>query len=81
MRKKNFKTSFDDLLGEGKNQKKDHKITKEIRATFIVNSDHLDKLKGISFWEKKMIKVVLDESLTQYLEQYEKDKGPIQLPN
>ena len=79
MTKKNFKTSFDSLLGEEKIKTKVVNI-KELRATFIVKASHVDKLKAISYWERKMIKNVLDEALTHYIELYEKDNGTIKLP-
>lgn len=81
MSKKNFKTSFDSFLLGEESQRPPTKVKdKEIRATFIVNIDHIEKLKAISFWEKKMLKEVLNEALTQYLTEYEKNKGYIQLP-
>ena len=79
MTKKSFKTSFDSLLGEDK--KPQEKMTdKEIRSTFIVKQTNINKMKAISYWERKMIKDILDEALTTYIENYEKEKGPIQLP-
>lgn len=80
MTKKNFKTGFDSLLGEEKIQTKITNNIQEIRATFIVKAENLDKLKAISYWERKMIKNVLDEALTLYINLYEKDKGSIQIP-
>ena len=37
------------------------------RATFILRKDHLEKLKSLSYWERKKIKEVVDEALTFYL--------------
>lgn len=81
MTKKNFKTSFDSLLGEDLPKQNNKNITKEIRATFIVREFNLEKLKAISYWERKKIKNVLDEALSTYIELYEKEKGAIQLPS
>lgn len=81
MTKKNFRTSFDSLLGEDLPKQKKKNITKEIRATFIVKESNLDKLKAVAYWERKAIKNVLDEALNAYIEIYEKEKGSIQLPN
>jgi hypothetical protein len=80
MKKKNFKTSFDSLLGEEGVKTKEINSIKEARATFIVKVTHIEKLKAISYWERKMIKSVLDDALTQYFDLYEKTKGPVQLP-
>ncbi len=38
-----------------------------IRATFILRKDHLEKVKSISYWERKKIKEVVDEALKLYL--------------
>lgn len=80
MSKKNFKTAFDTLLGEDATKPNNRAKIKEVRATFIINIDHLEKLKAISFWEKKMIKHVLNDALSNYFEHYEAKKGPVQLP-
>ncbi|MDF2964769.1 MAG: hypothetical protein K0Q51_157 [Rickettsiaceae bacterium] len=79
MSKKSFKTPFDSLL-EGNNKASNKEEDKEIRATLILRSSHYDKLKAISFWEKRMIKSVVEEALSLYLNDYEKKKGPLQLP-
>jgi hypothetical protein len=49
----------------------------EIRATFIVREPLLDKLKAIAYWDRVMIKKVVDEALSSYIEGYEKQKGVI----
>ena len=37
------------------------------RATFILNKNHLEKLKALAYWERKTIKDVIDEALGNYL--------------
>jgi len=37
------------------------------RATFILRKDYLEKLKSLSYWERKKIKKVIDEALRSYL--------------
>lgn len=37
------------------------------RATFILRKDYLERLKSLSYWERKKIKEVVDEALTLYL--------------
>ena len=37
------------------------------RATFILRKDHLEKIKSLSYWERKKIKEVVDEALKLYL--------------
>jgi hypothetical protein len=37
------------------------------RATFILRKDYLEKLKSLSYWERKKIKEVIDEALRLYL--------------
>ena len=38
-----------------------------IRATFIVREEHLEKIKAVSYWDRKDIKQVVDEALGEYL--------------
>jgi len=37
------------------------------RATFILRTDYLEKLKASAYWERKKIKEVIDEALALYL--------------
>lgn len=37
------------------------------RATFILRTDYLEKLKASAYWERKKIKEVIDEALGLYL--------------
>lgn len=81
MTKKNFKTSFDSLLlAEEKPNTRVKTSEKEVRATFIVKASYIDKLKAISYWQRKMIKNTIDEALKEYIDSYEQKNGPIQLP-
>ncbi|HOK80931.1 MAG TPA: hypothetical protein PK303_08875 [bacterium] len=57
----------------GQVSKQDVPKTKEglkegwIRATFIVREDYLEKIKAVSYWDRKDIKQVVDEALGGYL--------------
>ncbi len=37
------------------------------RATFILRKDYLNKLKAVSYWDRKKMKEVMDEALGAYL--------------
>ena len=37
------------------------------RATFILRSDYLEKVKAAAYWERKSLKEVVDEALGAYL--------------
>jgi len=91
MSKKNFKKGFNGLLGEDIKEKEfvanikdkvihksDHKDEK--RATFIVSNKQLDAIKAISFWERRMLKDVLNEALSSYIINYENKNGEIKYP-
>ena len=85
MNKKNFKSSFDDILsGSSKSSNKVNKTAHttyhKTKATFVVRDDHLDKLKAIAFMERKMIKDVLSEALSGFFTNYQKENGKIMLP-
>ncbi len=47
-----------------------------IRATFIVREEYLEKIKALSYWDRKDIKQVVDEALTRYL----RNKKPKPIP-
>lgn len=51
----------------------------ETRATFIVNDDLLDKLKGISYWDRVPIKDLVDAALLEAITKYERKNGDIKL--
>lgn len=82
MSKKNFRTGFESLLGEGsentvkENHSKDEKDKAiEIRATIIVEADLFHEIKAISYWERKKIKDVVNESFKEYVEKYKKENN------
>jgi len=37
------------------------------RATFIIRSDYLEKIKALAYWERKKVKEVVDDLLGLYL--------------
>jgi hypothetical protein len=93
MSKKNFTGGLNSLLGEqpekikrGRPVTQTKEITKssqegtkenETRATFIINEDLLEKLKAIAYWDRKLIKEVVDLSLQETVNKYEKKNGAI----
>ena len=50
---------------------------KETRATFIVNEDLLEKLKAIAYWDRVLIKDVVNTALQEAVAKYEKKSGEI----
>jgi hypothetical protein len=40
----------------------------EVRATFIVNEELLDKLAAISYWDRVLVKEVVNRALEEYIE-------------
>lgn len=93
MSKKNFTGGLNSLLGDqpdnpkrGRPVTQTKEITKssqegtkenETRATFIINEDLLEKLKAIAYWDRVLIKDVINTSLADTIAKYEKKKGPI----
>lgn len=47
------------------------------RATFIVNKEHLEALKDIAFWDRALIKDVLEDALSNYISNWESVNGSI----
>jgi len=84
MNKKDFKGGLSSLLGDqpekpkrGKPKTNFKEITKssqegtkenETRATFIINEDLLDKLKAIAYWDRMLIKDVMNDALQEYVD-------------
>ncbi|CAI8328361.1 MAG: Uncharacterised protein [Porticoccaceae bacterium UBA1117] len=92
MSKKNFTGGLNSLLGDNEKPKRGRPKTstreitkssqegtkeKETRATFIVNEELLDKLKAIAYWDRKLIKEVVDTALQDRVNKYEKKNGDI----
>lgn len=95
MSKKNFSGGLNSLLGDqpekpkrGRPVTQTKEITKssqegtkenETRATFIINEELLDKLKAIAYWDRVLIKDVLNTALQETIAKYEKKNGEIKL--
>lgn len=93
MSKKDFTGGLNTLLGEqpetpkrGRPATQTKKITKssqegtkenETRATFIVKEDLLEKLKNLAYWERCLIKDLVNKSLEDTITKYEKKNGTI----
>lgn len=93
MSKKNFTGGLNSLMGEqpektkrGRPVTQTKEITKssqegtkenETRATFIINEELLDKLKAIAYWDRILIKDVLNTALGEYITKYKKNNGDI----
>jgi hypothetical protein len=50
---------------------------KETRATFIVNEDLLEKMKSLAYWDRMLIKDIVNNAFEDYITRYEKKKGEI----
>ena len=93
MSKKNFTGGLSSLLGEqpdkpkrGRPVTQTKEITKssqegtkenETRATFIINEELLEKLKAIAYWDRILIKEVLNTALQEAVTKYEKKNGAV----
>ena len=93
MSKKNFTGGLNSLLGDqpdkpkrGRPVTQTKEVTKssqegtkenETRATFIVNEDLLEKLKAIAYWDRVLIKDVVNTALQEAIDKYEKKAGNI----
>ena len=93
MSKKNFTGGLNSLLGEqtekvkrGRPVTQTKEITKssqegtkvnETRATFIINEELLEKLKAIAYWDRVLIKDVVNIALQDIVDKYEKKSGDI----
>lgn len=73
MAKKNFKTGIDSLLQTSVTEikKTDKKKIISIKATYYYNSEQLNKIKAIAFYDRKPIGRVIAEALETYIQSYE----------
>jgi len=39
-----------------------------VRATFITREEYVEKLKAMAYWERRMLKEIVDEALSAYLQ-------------
>jgi hypothetical protein len=94
MSKKNFTGGLSSLLGDqpekpkrGRPITQNKEVTKssqegtkenETRATFIINEELLEKLKAMAYWERSLIKDVVNTALQETIAKYEKKSGAIQ---
>lgn len=98
MSKKNFTGGLSSLLGDqpekpkrGRPKTSTKEITKtsqdgtkefETRATFIINEELLEKLKAMAYWDRVLIKTVINTALQDAVAKYEKKNGVINpIPN
>jgi len=49
----------------------------ETRATFIVNETILEKIKAVAYWERILLKDVINTAIQDYITKYEKKSGEI----
>jgi hypothetical protein len=93
MAKKSFSGGLNSLLGDTKQPEQaaelkaaNKEITKtsqsgtkvkETRATFIVNEDLLEKMKALAYWDRVLIKDIVNSALEDYFARYEKKNGEI----
>jgi hypothetical protein len=93
MSKKDFTGGLSSLLGDLPEKKKvgrpitqTKEVTKssqegtkdgETRATFIVKEDLLDKLKAVAYWDRLLIKDVINQALADAVTKYEKKNGEL----
>ena len=98
MSKKNFTGGLNSLLGDqpekpkrGRPVTQTKEITKssqegtkenETRATFIINEELLEKLKAIAYWDRLLIKDVINSAFEETISKHEKKHGTIKpIPN
>ena len=93
MSKKNFTGGLSSLLGDqpdkpkrGRPKTQTKKVSSsseegtkenETRATFIVNEELLEKLKAMAYWDRTLIKDVINTALQETVAKYEKKSGVI----
>jgi hypothetical protein len=84
MSKKSFTGGLKTVLGETPSRTKPAQQEQapgqesaDIRATFMIDKDVLEKVRAIAYWDRILIKDVLDSALRQAIQQYEDKNGPV----
>lgn len=67
------KTQFKEITKSSQEGTKEN----ETRATFIVNEELLEKLKAMAYWDRTLIKDVINTALQETVAKYEKKSGVI----
>lgn len=67
------KTQFKEITKSSQEGTKEN----ETRATFIVNEELLDKLKAMAYWDRVLIKEVINKALQEAVDKHEKKNGAI----
>lgn len=67
------KTQFKEITKSSQEGTKEN----ETRATFIINEELLEKLKAIAYWDRILIKDVVNTALQDIVNKYEKKNGDI----
>ena len=70
---KNFKSGIDNLLKSSISEKKESDKEKiiSVKATYYYNSEQLNTIKTIAFFDRKPIGRVISEALEAYIQSYE----------
>lgn len=67
-------------VGRPKKYSEEERRERENRATFVVSRDLVRKVKYISLLDSKLLKDIIAEALTSYIEKWEDQHGKINLP-
>lgn len=51
----------------------------EVRATFLIKQDVQDKIKSYAYYNRVLVKDILDEALTDWITKVEATEGPIKM--
>ena len=81
MSKKEFSSGIDSLFDNSSNNKKetvqinqDSNNINIVRTTILLDYEIYNKIKALAFWERKTIKVIIEDSLINILSNYEEEK-------
>jgi len=86
MSKKNFSGGLNSLLGNKPQEETEISTTEvatkvwndnldETRTTFIINKSILEKIKAIAYWDRLLIKDVMNTALENYIADHEASNG------
>ncbi len=59
------------------NPQKTIKPSKNIRTSYIIEEETLNKIKNIAYWDRLTVTDIINKSLKDYIKRYENEKGNI----
>jgi hypothetical protein len=72
-------SGLNSVFGETKTEKIIEKKNKPSNTTLQINIENLEKMRAIAYWDRVLLKDIVNTALSEYIEQYESKNGTIKV--